>query len=110
VQPADPKEAFPLTAPWAWIGAALAGVFLVLLHAFWSNGAAKANSIDKDISLHFFKAMQNMLDLPFEEKLKGEIDNLSHTRGWTQWSHLVQVSITALLAAAAVLIIWVRSS
>lgn len=110
VQPAKDGASFPLKGAAVWLVAAIVGVLLVLLHAYWNNGASRANSVDKGVALYFARAMQAMLSLPFDGDLEKKIEALPKTEGWTQWSHLAQVAITALLALAVVSIIYVRSS
>ena len=110
VQPLGATENFPLQAPWGWIGASLAGLVLVLLHITWSNGASKANSVDKGAWIHFAMVMQEMVNAPFNSDLLCEIAALPTNRNWRQWSHFAQVTVTALLAGVSVLIIWVRTA
>ena len=112
VQPAQDGASFPLKGAAVWLVAAIVGVLLVLLHAYWSNGASRANSVDKGVALYFACAMQDMLmlSLPFDGDLRKKIEALPKTEGWTQWSHLAQVAITALLSLAVVSVIYVRSS
>ncbi|MBU2622687.1 MAG: hypothetical protein KKD92_10260 [Proteobacteria bacterium] len=110
VQPAKIEETFPLGASFAWIGAAIVGALLVFLHGYWSNGVSKANSIDKSIYLYYDLEMRKMLNLSFSENINMEIAKMSRTKGWRNWSHLAQISITVLLSAAAIVIIYVRSS
>jgi len=110
LQPAKTGEVFPLKGPCVGFFAFIFGALLVILHAYWSNGASRANSVDRKVMLHFAHAMQNMLNLPYEEALQKEIADLPATRGWTQWSHIAQIFITFLLALASALIICIRSS
>ena len=110
VQPAKPDEVFPLSAPWSWVGGLVAAMLLLFFHGYWSNGAARVNSIDRDAFLHFYQAMQTLLKLPFDATLQNAIKALPRKQGWKQWSHVVQLLITALLAATAVVIVYVRSA
>ena len=113
VQPAKTGEAFPLHGPYVWIAFAF-GLAIVILHAVWSNWASRANYIDNKIQFHFRDEMVNSgVKLPFSPELVTFIAchlQREPTHGWTQRSHLVQVSITALLALAVVLIVYARTT
>ena len=113
VQPIKQGEVFPFHGTCAWAAFALAGLLLVALHAVWSHWASRANYIDNKIQFHFRDEMiNNTLKLPFSSELNEFIkEHLQRepSFGWTQRSHLVQVCITFLLAAGAVLIVYVRS-
>lgn len=114
VQPAKAGEAFPLHGPYVWIAFALGGLAIVVLHAVWSNWASRANHIDNKIQFHFRDEMiNNGVKLPLSPELVTFIAchlQREPTHGWTQRSHLVQVSITALLALAVVLIVYARTT
>jgi len=110
VQPVKLGEIFPLKGTLIWLVFAFGGLVLVLLHFLWSDWESRANSLDKDVLLHFRNEMVNKtLNLPFSEDLERKIKEHSNAVGWRKTSHLVQVLITALLALAVVLILCVRS-
>jgi len=100
---------FPVSFPFSVIISAIMGAILIYLHIFFSHGVARANSIDKDVFLHYNKEMNKIVNLPFPKKLQDDIDNLPHNKGWWQWSHRSQIFITILLVMAAVVLIGVRS-
>ncbi len=110
VQPSKQGEAFPLRGPGAWIATAVLGVLILLLHAWWSDRAARANAIDKGVALLCSKEMERMAGIALDEELKKRIETHPKQVGWTQWSHLGELGITALLAMAATVVVWVRSS
>lgn len=113
VQSNKPGEDFPFQGTCAWAAFALAGLLLVALHAVWSHWASRGNYIDNKIQFHFRDEMiNNTLKVPFSSELNEFIK--AHLQreppfGWTQRSHFVQVCITFLLVAGAVLIVYVRS-
>lgn len=109
VQPVEVGEISPMTARGAWIAAAMAGTLLVAVHGYWSKRAARAHSIDKEVSHFFGNAMQEMLNLPFSDGVAKEISDLRKAKDWKLWSHTAQATITLLLAAAIVLVIAARS-
>ena len=89
------------------------GLAIVLLHIYFNNGMARANAIDKDVSLFYAKRMRTVIGLHFDSKLDQKIDALpgrpKHPlTQWTQWGHLTQIGITLLLTLLAVVIVWVR--
>ncbi len=110
VQPIEAGKTFPLKGPCAWVFFAVAGLAIVVLHAFWNHWASKANDIDNSIGRHFRDEMMNALSLRFGPDLVKRINKLPKTVGWYQISHLVQVCITALLAIGAVAIVYFRTS
>ena len=109
VQPSKEGATFPLRGTVAWVSVAILGTFVVILHAYWSEGAARANAIDKGVALHNARAMQQMLALPYEGDLKEMIEAHPKRVGWLQWSHLAQIAITALLVLATIVVVYVRS-
>lgn len=109
LQPTKAGEVFPLNRPWGWAGALAVAVVLVILHCYLSDGLAKSNANDKAEARHFRDEMEKMVNLEQVVKTPFERRDDEGTRGWRQWSHLGQIGITALLAAAAALIIVLRS-
>jgi hypothetical protein len=113
LQPEKDKEVFPLKAPWGWIGALCAGVLLVLLHYFLSLGFKSQNERDRVESLRFKKQMERMVRPPYRRRVAQDKAADADADGWWLlggwWSHVGQIGITLLLAATAVLIIWLRS-
>lgn len=112
VQPTKDGTTFPLNGDSVWIAASIVGVLLIVLHAYWSNGAARANRADRTIEHHYMKAMQSVLALPFDKDVQAVIDALprSPKGGWRHWSHLAQVGITALLVLVSIVVLHARSS
>jgi hypothetical protein len=107
-QPVKTGEQFPLGSE-AWVVSVILGFVVVIVHGYWSEGAARANAIDKGVALHYAKAMQGMLNLPFEKELLERITSLPKHVGWRQWSHLAQLAITAALVIATVVLMYVRT-
>ena len=110
LQGVEVGKKFPLGST-AWMYALGIGVVLVFLHAYWSHGAARANSIDKGVALIYARTMHERLSLkPFGVDVQSQIDALPKRTGWLQWSHLAQVSITAALAMGVVSLIFARGT
>ena len=110
VQPAKSGESFPLRGPWVWVLFAVGGLSLVILHALWNDWASRANRIDADIALHFRDEMIKEIQAPLPEDTRKRMAEHPRFVGLRQRSHLVQVSITAVLAAGALLVVYARSS
>lgn len=110
VQPSKDGELFPLKGTGAWLSAAILGGLVILVHAYWSDGAARANAIDKAIARHYARIMHEVVAPPFDQELTDRIAALPKQVGWRQWTHLAQIAITTILVVAAVVIVYFRSS
>lgn len=112
---------FPLQGHRYGIVASIVGFLIVLLHIFFNNGMARANAIDKIKGRIYENQIESALKLEDTETYlteKGELERVKQLRPsapkyrwtqWWQWGHLAQIGITALLAATAVAILWVRA-
>jgi uncharacterized membrane protein len=110
LQPTNRGEDFPLKSHWALGGAGLVVLVLVFLHAYLSDGFAKANGCDKAEVRRFKKEMETIaLQVAKKRDDEGACGDDEGARGWKQWSHLGQIGITALLACTGVLVIVLRS-
>ncbi len=104
---------FPFHGTRYGIAATGVGVVIVLLHIFFNNGMARANAIDKDVSVFYAKKMRTVIGLRFDSKLDQQLDALparpKHPQmQWLQWGHLTQIGFTFLLTLLAVVIVWLR--
>jgi len=110
LQPFENGEVFPLKGCCVRCVAVVFGSLLVLLYGYWQHCAARANSVDKDVSRHFADEMVKILSLPYSKELQDKIDRIPKDGTWRSWSNLAQIGITILWTLAVVMIIYIRSS
>jgi hypothetical protein len=94
--------------PHMW-GATAAAVVIVLSHAYWIYGLARANELDKEQAFFFRDAMMAELSMEFPKDVIEKIATVK--RGWhtcKNWNRYFQITITVLLAAAAALVTWFK--
>jgi len=116
VQPLQTGEVFPLHGRRYEIGAAVFGALVMLLHVYFNNCLARANTIDRKKVLNYTNHIESALKLAntdLTKEIARRIDKLPKypRHGWMQrwnWGHLVQIAMTALLAIVAVAILSVR--
>ena len=99
-----------LAGAWPVVLTGLVGVLITSVHAYWSKGLSEANTADRRVSYVYEKRMCLLIGvshadevLPLVQPRQGRMGKLSN------YSHLSQVVITGILAAAAVCAMWARA-
>lgn len=110
VQPIENGKIFLLKGTIAWIVALALGVVLIAVHIMFSIVIAKANEIDRGVSLIYMECMQKSVAVQFGDKLTGIINKYSSNNVWWKQSHIAQIFITIILVTAVAVIIFFRSA
>lgn len=115
LQPLKGGEPFPLQGWHSWAGGLIFGAIIVFLHGYWLYGAARKNAIDKGVSEHYMELMEKMVDedKEYNPRLQDLIDHRVANRLeglFMSWSTPAVVSITAVLAMATVVILFLRDA
>jgi len=110
VQPIENGKVFPLGGTVAWIVALALGVVLIAVHIMFSIVIAKANSIDRAVSVTYMERMREFVNVHFNSTLTNEINEYSSNNVWWKKSHVAQIIITTILVVAVVFIIFHRSA
>lgn len=101
-------SAFPSSA---WIYCTAVGVLVITIHWFWLAGVVRGHNADRRVMIHFRNEMMSLLKTTFPEDLDSELTTIRGT--WTHngrnWSVLLSVLITALLAAATVISVYTKA-
>lgn len=87
------------------IGTSICVILITVFHSIWIRGLGKANSLDRNIAIHYERFLQKITNTNFpielENKLKGPRDKMGKLIA--NWSHRAQIGVTITLAIASIL-------
>lgn len=138
LQPGQPNAVFPFHGGRYVFGAILVGLAVVALHIYYSNGIARANTIDRNKDWNYSHQIEAVLNLPptprgrYVRRLVGKVRKpvrlpkiMRHEfirpelirrklcryprLRWMQWGHITQIAMTILLVAIAAILFSIRA-
>lgn len=109
-QPSDVTKTFPLKGIWPVLVTGLIGMAIVGIHGYWTKGISEANTIDRKVSYVYETKMCPLIGVLRDEEILPIVRPRHKAMGTlSNYSHMTQVAITALLVLGAVLAMWVRT-
>jgi hypothetical protein len=109
-QPVELTKTFPIKGVWPVVFAAIIGLVMTALHAYWIKGAGRANAADRRVSDVYLEKMCPLVQVDYENDLLPIFSYRLDKRGkLSNYSHSVQVAITFILVLSAVCAIWARA-
>ncbi len=101
------------------VGLIVIGLGVLFIHAFWIAGAGHANAIDRRLSYMYEEKMRLLVGIDYKKDVrpiiepsgngKGGVFSSSRIGKLSNYSHVTQVAITALLVIGAAFLMWLRA-